>query len=83
MQSDVFTSKVFFVFRPSFEKFRLTECVARKMRTREDARGQEDNSTGRYDTLRHALDGFPDRAVIWRRGASAARRVQVNGKNPV
>lgn len=57
--------------------------VARKMRLLADARGQKNNSIGRYDTLRHAPDGFPDRAVIWRRGASAARRVQVNGKNPV
>lgn len=63
---------------------RFVACAWReKCVRRTDARGRENNGVGRYDTLRHAPDGFPDRAVIWRRGASAARRVQVNGKNPV
>ena len=62
----------------------LAACAWReKCVRRTDARGRENNGVGRYDTLRHVPDDFPDRAVIWRRGASAARRVQVNGKNPV
>lgn len=62
----------------------LAACAWReKCVRRTDARGRENNGVGRYDTLRHVPDGFPDRAVIWRRGASAARRAQVNGKNPV